>query len=285
MIKLIQRKKSLLSTGTVLVSVDKKKKLLPINKEIPEVSPVISKFAHLTFQPKPIETHVNSSVQEILDYWLRYGLKSLPKQGTKSFDTLVHSLNQLIYGKFFNGKIGCEAFQNTKFRTDQIKIVIDNFALSTKELDYYPVNKSYLKSCTLLSFLYSPYNTYTKSYFLHYLQHEPIKRIIDKNERLTNYLLGLYKTEILNGTKVDITNKTKEKMIDASSKLKTFFTKNQTKIRSGVVINEMKMARWLYESLVMDVKDLGKISPGFFCSGETFERRLPVYLNSQAIFK
>jgi hypothetical protein len=271
----------------------KKHTLIPLNKplltpliEPTEVSPENSKRKIIKVRPKKEVKEVKSTfIKNVMAYWSQSNLKSLPKENTKSFVATAKAIEQINKGKFFINKEGCEEFQNSSFPEEQIYMAIDKFTLSANDSTYYPIDKSYLKSVTLFQFFYSTYSKYTKSYFLHYLKNEPIQRVEDKNEQLTNYLLGLYKTNVLNGTDVDISIKTKEKFIDGSAKLKNFFARNTNRVRMGIVVNELKLSKWLYESILFDIKDATKILPGFFCSAETFERRLPIYLINQSIFK
>jgi hypothetical protein len=276
---LVKRKSSLPVTKRVLIQ--PKQTLTEPTVATPEVS----ERKHLKVRPQEVQEVKSTVVKNIIDYWVKSGLKSLPKEGTKSFKAIVLAITRINRGKFYTDKPELFEYQNSRFTEEQIMMAIDNFALSAKDSTYYPVNKAFIQNITLLQFFYHPYSQYTKSYFLHYLKNEPIKRVEDRNERLTDYLIGLYRTEVLNGTDVDISIKSKEKFIDASAKLKNFFTRNSAKIRNGIGINELKLSRWLYESILEDVKENSKILPGFFCSAETFERRLPIYLINQNIFK
>jgi hypothetical protein len=267
-IELVQRNK------TIPLLKEKKRVSLPLKKDINREQLKI----------KPKEKKIEYDTIGLLELWTNLNLKKLPKEYTKTYQTIIKTIRKLHRGTFFSDKSGFEQYVNKRFTTEQIESSIENFALSL-DPDYYPVNKEYLKNCSLSDFFYNSYHKYQKSYFLYYLENEPLKRVKDENEQLTNYIIGIYKTKVLNGTIVDMSSKTKDQFITASSLLKTFFNRNKPRIRTGVFINDLKMVQWLYESILMDVKETYKIKPGYFCSSETFSVRLPLYLDSQGIFK
>jgi hypothetical protein len=265
-----------------LVKRDKTKPLfIRIRRPLP--SPT---FDRSLYKIKPPEYEAPAHIQDIFDFWYSLNLKKLPSKTSVSYKNAIQSVEKILKGEFFTGKIAdYPEWANHKFPKEDMFLSIERFAISTNDPDYYPVDKSYHKSITLNYFLYNPYSKFQKSLFIYYLQNEPTLRVMDNNPTLTSYLITIYKKEVTSETVTDLSSNNKDKFIQASSQLKTFFIKNVSRLRMGISITEMKMARWLYEAILADVKDAYKIKPGFFCSKETFEVRLPLYLNSQGVLK
>lgn len=226
---------------------------------------------------------LNSNItKKVIDHWQGHQLRKIAAIGTKSYSYTIKVINQVEKGDFFYQK-GFEDDSHRPYSLDEIKLSIDRFALAANDAYYFPVVKQYLKKLELSRFFYDPFSNDTKSYFLKFLQYPPKKRVEDQNVQLTQYLMGQYRRTVIAGTPVKFCSETESKLAFASKRLKEFFTKNKSKISPGFAVNDLSMAKWLMDAVVFDVKEVQRITPGYLCSNETFERRLPVYLLTQAI--
>jgi len=236
-----------------------------------------------SYEPRKVEIKSTKEVDLIIEHWESIGFKKV-QESTIARKTTVSYIKKLKKGTLYNKCPFFSEYHNKKFTGQEIIMAIDNFALATFDSDYKPLDKTYLKKLPFYQFIFSPYATRNKSLFLDYYEDPPEFLIQDGNVKLTECLWQLYRKEILGGSEVVFSSKTRDKFILASKNLREFFDKNKGKVRIGYAVNAYSMTRWLFESIVRETKR-EKIVPGYFCSNETFSRRLPQYLYLEGILK
>lgn len=223
-------------------------------------------------------------VKEIIDFWLEQNLL-LPKQETKSYNNCVKNIKGLLNGRLFG----------EKYSIEQIKESILNFSFAATDNDFEPsdiVYKKILSKKRIGEFIYSPFsNNDEKSLFQYYLKNKPkpikSKEVIeDKHPMITKRLKKFYEEEVLGKAKVNYTQKDENCFRISAIKLKDFHKNNLSKFNRYMVVHDMNLSEWLFEAIKADCYgDVSKISPGWFSSNTTFNRRLPAYLFRQNIIE
>ncbi len=236
---------------------------------------------------------VPKNIESIINLWCASSLIN-HKPGSKTYSSIVKSIKQLLSGTFFN-KTMLNKYHGVKFSEDEIKLAIKNFALAATSPDFAPnlgSYKDYLKKLSMLTFFYNERSEKEKSLFIKYFESKPemlagqVRERKDTNPQLTEMIKNVYNSKILGGAVIEIDANMHQKFVLCSQLLSNFFDKNKNKINSVYIQRGNKdKASFLIDSLIHDVGDARKniISVGWLCSGETFSRRLPVYLFSQGI--
>ncbi len=232
-------------------------------------------------QPKKkINSRCSPYVMEVLTYWNEKGLR-VSKPETKMYARGIRLLKSLEAGKVF---MDTEYYSKSKFPIEDIKLAIDRFHQATIDYTFYPVDKKFFKHTSLDNFIFRTFPK-AESLLYRFLQNPPIQRLNDDYPILKNILMNLYRKEILGDGQIPISFKNTQRFVKASTMLKEYFLERRGRIRPGVIINDKNLADWLYKAVIQDTKEVSIISPGFFCSEETFTRRLPTYLNKIGIFR
>lgn len=223
-------------------------------------------------------------VKDIFDFWLDNKLL-LPKEGTKSYDDCIRNVKGLLNGRLFKDK----------YSVDQIKESILNFSISALDYDFEPSDAAYKKILSkkrIGEFIYSQFtSSKEKSLFQHYLKNKPkpikSKEVVeDKYPMITNRLKRFYEEEVIGGAKVSCTQKDENCFRVSAIKLKDFYNKNSSRFNRYMVVHDVNLSDWLFESIKADCNgDISKISPGWFSSDTTFNRRFPAYLFRQNIIE
>ena len=241
---------------------------------------------HPQLTPKKQEPplQVTSTVKEVLDFWLEQNLH-LPKQNTKSYDNCIRKVKGLLNGRLFS----------QKYSIEEIKTSIMNFSFAALDPDFEPTDLSYKKILSkknIDEFIYNSYNSNgNSSLFKNYLK-DPPKAIKSKQVVTTDYpvvankLRGFYVEGVLGGIKVELSVRDENCFRIAANKIMEFYKNNHSQFSSYMNINPPLMAQWLWESIKVDCNDdVSKITPGWFVSDTTFNRRYPAYLFRQAILE
>ena len=105
------------------------------------------------------------------------------------------------------------------------------------------------------------------------LENEPKKIEVDNQPELTASIIKVYQSTM--GEQINLSPLQIEKFMMASSRLNKYFKDNISRLNGRHYNNKMK-ATTLLESVFFDVGDQA-ITPGWLCSNETFNRRLPDY--------
>lgn len=235
------------------------------------------------YERKKIEVKSTIDVDMIVEHWESKGLKKVGSS-TLAAKTTVDSIKKLKKGTLFNSYSKFSDYHNRKFSMQEIMDTIDAFAFAAFDANYEPTDKIKLQKLPLHQFIFNPYVPKLKSPFLKYYENPPEPTIKDENERLTKCIYQLYRKVVLGGSETINPTKEQTKFILASKRLKEFFDRNRNKIHAGYAVNNLTMAQWLLESITRETK-LAQICAGFFCSNETFSRRLPQYLHSEGIIR
>jgi hypothetical protein len=239
---------------------------------------------------KKVPIRVPVKIAAILDYWESKGLQ-LARVNTKSYRDSVRSIATLFKGTAFNDTEYDAA--NKQFTTPEIKMVIDRFALAATDTSYLPLGgfKRHLRKLYPQTFIYNRFGLNggaEKSQFIHYLKNDPKPTLAarkDKHPKLTKAIKEEYRKTILGGYEVKFTIEDENKFISAAERATEFFRIIKPKLASYLSLDEEKIAGWMVRSIkdvLGDVK-LNQVTPGWLCSNNMFNHRLPAYLYAQAM--
>ena len=250
--------------------------------------------------PKKEKIIVPGNIMEIINFWNNSGLKKC-SVGTKTFGYAWDKINKAKSGKLFKND---PRMENRKYTSEEILLSIKNFALATLDPLYYPPPNTYVQkqyvSMPLSDFLYWPYSRKpeTASLFYHYLENKPelllneVSLVEDTFPRITKMYKDFFIKEALAGVppKRGISNRDENKFREGAKRTVEFFRDNKTKFLEYSIMGGMsaeKLANWVCESIIENRTPDEKVplSPGFFCSDYTFDRRLPAYLKKQGIWE
>ena len=246
----------------------------------------------LTLSPKPKkvkildaikEVSITGEQKEIVTKWNDYGFKKFYIRDTKTFSFAMKYLRQLKNGRLFINEKKLEMFKRPYTHKEILK-TIDNLNLAIHDPTQFGLEENdirRLKNCTLGDFIFNPFNPY-KSEFVKFLD----EKLIDTNNKITCVLKRFFIRKVLGGIKParGFSWYENSKFIEAGSKIKTFYTANKKLMRSSISGNgEEGFAKIVCEALVDDVGNVSQITPGFFSSELTFNRRIPAYLNKQGV--
>lgn len=257
----------------------------PLSNLMKALNVILPSELHPQQPKKPITPlQVPSDVQEIFDYWTELQLH-LPRTETKSHNECIRKVKGLLNGRLF-GK---------KYTIEEIKTSIINFSIAALDPNFEPSDAGYKKNLSKKNIDEFIYNSFLQkgnnSLFKVYLERSPepaTSKQIVKTEypKVVNKLKDFYIKEVIGGAEVQITDKDENSFRIAANRLMEFWDKNHSRFNSHMSINPPLMAGWLCEAIQADCNgDVSKITPGWFCSDTTFNRRYPAYLYRQAILE
>ena len=233
-----------------------------------EMKPIISDE-----HPKPLPKY-SKVIKEMVDYWnSKSVLRKHTRTDTSTFKNIIFHLRLLLKGKFFESLSVNSKYKNRKFSVDEFKTTVDKFALIVEDLTLFPKNKQYIKRLGISNFLFDVTSSKVESYFLYCFEGKLEKNIVDYFPELTLEIAKLFKE--VNGNNYKFSDDQMNRIILASSRLSSFFLKNNQKIKGRYYDNKMK-AQVLIESVLKDTQG-NTFTPGHLCSNDTFDRRLPQF--------
>jgi hypothetical protein len=223
-------------------------------------------------------------IKDIFEFWKEQNL-FLPKEGTKSYNDCIKKVKGLLNGRLFKDK----------YSVEQIKDSILNFSFAALDNDFEPSDILYKKQLAkkrIGDFIYCQFSkSKEKSLFLYYLNNKPkpikSKEVVeDKYPVITNRLKKFYREEVLGKVKTDFTQKDENCFRISAIKLKDFYKNNSSRFNKYMTVHDANLSDWLFEAIKADCKDeISMVSPGWFASNTTFNRRLPAYLFRQNILE
>ena len=246
------------------------------------------------------KVEIRTSIKEHILLWNSLQLKKCGVvRWTKKLKRTINYFNRLSRGTLFNNSILSDVTE--KFTNEQIQESIRNFTKAVKDSYYEPVKNTpyhaFLSRVDLFQFLCNS-NSESKigcSLFYHYLYYPPKRLEItgvipNKYPKITQEFKRFYILHVLGGVIPDngFTPKEEDNFRMAATKTFEFYQKNKCKmcglqIMGGVT--QKVLAQWVCDCVEKDVKDMNKLTPGWFSSDTTFERRLPRYLYNQGIIQ
>jgi hypothetical protein len=183
-------------------------------------------------------------------------------------------------------------WRNRPFTKEEIKRAVDIFESRIYNPYYYPKNKEFLKKMHIAFFFKSKQanSDKGKSWFLLSFTEPPEtagntnKTLEDRHPAVTSRLIERYKQEILGTNGYKLPEKDQQAFIRASIRLKEYMKENKVSERTHFNCNDRNIADWLFGAVFYaSGRTEYTVTPGWFCSDLTFERRLPAYLQKQAI--
>jgi hypothetical protein len=107
----------------------------------------------------------------IIEYWKSKGFKrDIPDRKTSAYSEIIIYLHGILDGTLFSYFKNKEA--DRKYSAQEVEESINNFALAVFNMDYFPIDKSFVTKVTLSRFLYNKQTAFEdkKSLFLNYLK-------------------------------------------------------------------------------------------------------------------
>lgn len=246
------------------------------------------------------DQEVNTSLVAIIDKW--NSLESLPHHnaGTKTYARITSNLESLFAGTFFNKIPEFAKYKGRRFNRPEIIEAMRRHHLAATSADYMPLNKTHLQSIRLDVFWYNSYGKTedSMSWFLHWLEHEPVlvnekrnESILSKdaNPDITNMLINWYSDVVMKGNNGHYTPQQVMDFVSASKRIKTYSEK--IKINNEgywVQMHDCKNKPELIAKLTMEMleeyinKNAKKVPTFFLASENTYTQFLPDYLKSTA---
>jgi len=219
------------------------------------------------------DIHCPKVIKQFLDIWNKYPVRKHLKQNTIAYTKAVDDLRRLIRGNFFDGLPVDNKFKKRKFTLEEFELSISRFSKMITNILYYPKNKKFFKSMSVSDFLFLHTSIEAKSQFLFSLEHEPKFIEVDINPKLTSAIIKVFQSTI--GTNYTSSLQQMDKFMMSSRRLNKYFNDNKRRL-DGRFYDDKRKANVLIQSVLFDVGDKA-ITPGWLCSNETFNRRLPNY--------
>ncbi len=212
-------------------------------------------------------------VKHYLDIWHKFPVRKHFKQNTVAYEKAVNDLRMLIRGTFFDQLPVDDGFKNRKFSPIEFEKAAYRFSQSITNLLCYPKNKKFFKNMSVSDFLYYNNSIENKSQFLYFLENEPELIEVDKNPKLTSAIMRVLQSAT--GKDFSTSSQQMDKFLMSSRRLHKYWGENKSRLNGRFYSDEM-IAKVLVESVLFDT-DGKDITPGWLCSNETFDRRLPEY--------
>lgn len=225
---------------------------------------------------------VPGTVQLHLDIWNSYGvLKKVVNNGTKRFESDLKSLKAYVRGSLFDGT-EFESFMEGKYNIDNFRFAVSRFSISASDPGFYPLDKKPLVGMTIKDFFLNPHSKVRSAFILH-LKHPPRPlaskiHIPERDYIMAATIIRKYAIIALDSREYAPATSDFHKFLDAASKLIFFLDKRRSMYR----IEDYQAAEYLVKAVAKDIGDPGRMSPGYLCSDDTFNRRLPNYLKDVA---
>lgn len=209
------------------------------------------------------EVLASPTVRGLVDYWRSLGLKV--GRRSRDYEAAVHAVRDLLHGKRFQSTR--YESQNRKFRIEEIKTAMDNFAKAALNDAYLPSRraKRRIKGHTLPQFVYNPFvrradQTKGDSQFLRYVQGPPApaSRQTDKDEfpAGTARLRNLYEQQALGGVKPRYNAAQEQALRFAVAMGVDFFQRNRKRLAVPHAVfgpdgvKQSRIAELLWEAMV-----------------------------------
>lgn len=277
----------------------------PYDKDLIQIKPTLHKrkpkIDRSKYVTMPSEKEQNLSVspvsQKVIDYWNALGLKKT-KMNTKSLHSASTKILKIIRGMLYISDdilVSKYPLARKKFTVEEIKDVIYQFHLAALNSEYEPSGKykNLLKKIDINSFLYNSFSDNGhRSLFLKYATEKPKQRVskselTPEDKVVADKIIAFYRKNVLGRTKAPLLPNDKNKLVEASNKLISFFKENGNHIVSWAKSSNLEMADLFCNAMEKIVDDelngdWSKLNSGYFKSDTTFLRRFPAYLNSQA---
>lgn len=247
----------------------------------------------INYKIKTKEPFVSKKTNELLSIWNNSGLRKHNNPRTKIYSQAISCLKALARGTFFDNIEPYGYLKGRKFSKREFLDSVSRFRLAALDPTFEPIDpkiKNNLAKFSLPDFLFNPRTG--KSWFVECLEKTPRLHILpykqnDEYPQTTKCLKDMYIDKVLSGAKPKngLSVTMERKFILAAKQLEEFFDYNKDRLKHPFVIKNgyKDKCRLLWESLIEDIGDPAKITPGHFASEYTFAHRLPAYLNYQGI--
>lgn len=241
-----------------------------------------NKSQELDRSPPPTKAVVPDTIKPFLELWFQVGGM---KHGilTKTLKEGVKGLKQLRRGIFFKDKLEFEKV-NGRLQLSQWETVLERYQKAMSP-EYLPIQKGGLK-VSLPAFMFNSFakTVQSKSWLLHFMEHEPERKTPERFPKMTEALIKAFGRVYLNDEDYVPNASEVDRFILGANRLGMFFVKNQRKMSPHFRLTDYKKAELVVKAVKSGVGKNTMVTPGFLCSNLTFDIRLPVYLKEQAIF-
>lgn len=234
---------------------------------------------------------ITPAMQYILDHWDAMELQPTMQITSKVYRDGLIKLSTLLHGKPSNMNDDEKLLLNNEFfirqyEPEEIKDSITRFALAAKSDKYEPPDKRKLKKVNLNNFITSGYPkiySYFQTYLNQYMPKPLYQTKESKYPEIVARLKRRYFHDILGAIAPSkLSPQDENAFIDASNKLMEYWKTNGRKMHGS--FTSMEKADLLFEAVKNSaMSNLAIITPGWFCSENTFTKRLPAWLQHERI--
>lgn len=244
-------------------------------------------------------------MRSVVEFWNDFDVYGLHlvrhKDHTGTMRTILEIVEKLMAGTFFDDKPEYPAYQGRKFTYEEITQVISNFGKAAFDPLYEPRYgyKKHLRHVRMPQFFYNRFRVSRrseKSLFLKYLENPPkklderallgLRSVPDDYPDITKVLLTWYVEERFGGCDARLTYVERNDLRRAAKRLHDAYLRMRERLIDEVR-NPRSFAKLAISAVAKEVKyrNAGsRVTPGWFNDG-FFNRTLPAYLNTQAMFK
>jgi hypothetical protein len=229
-------------------------------------------------QEKIIAT--SSEVKAIVDIWNSLGLRKVIPASTKSYRDNVSKVEKFLNGSLYVGISGLQEYAQF-YSISDFETTSEKFFLAATDPNYQPLEKKWLKTASLGSFLYNErgITDRSRSYFLWYLVHDPELETQTKNidPLLCQAIRKGYAELVLKDPlyKPDLADQTY--FVVGSNKLTAFVKGTQFEFWS--IDQKVEL---IFQALTLQW-GIPRIRPFSFAVDSTFKHTIPAYLAHKGV--
>ncbi len=245
------------------------------------------------YKEKPLPS-VPRSIQSLIDTWNNLGLHKHKDPSTKVYQIIVSNLKSLLRGKFFTEEMlanysnEVSEILDKKFSEEEVTNIFISLKNACSPL-YEPTGtfKTYLRTISLPDYLYNPMSK--KSFFLEFFFSPPVllantvSLVENPNPSITSVFKSFYQRTVLGGVAPSYSIVEENKFSRATQRAMEFLRKYGRRMVSVNGVTDF--ASLVCNALQESVDDQNtKLEIGHFASDRTWNKVVPSYLQSQAIF-
>lgn len=236
------------------------------------------------------ETKLNREAGFVMNYWKRAGF---PEVKEKYEEYTIDLIKMFLTGKFsdkipsFKGRE-----EDRPYSHNEIIIGIQNRKLKAFDSEYWPTEdvKKKMRRMTLSSWLLIPGKEKDPSTFIRDFYKEPKKvtasvgMIDDVNPVFTSLVKQIFAKEVINMPVNKWSNTDENKFRLATKRFEEFKYEHRNRLDNLILypVSQEKVARLFVKSAIYGANgEAYKLSPGWLCSDQQFNIRLPKFLNDK----
>ena len=238
-----------------------------------------------SLKPKQAKVNVPLSTREIIDFWNSLGLKktkefNIDGRITKGFKRILENTSSLHNGSLSNSDPLFSFLKGKKVSVDQVKSIVERFAKSDER------KMSNYKILSLGEFIFNPFAFGSKGKSLYAFFERGQEPFLEENTDpdMVTAFKRFYRIEVLGGIKPVYKIEEENAFRMAAKKTSEFFEKNAHRMNLASTDSPNQLVDLVCQAIKLSAgEDISRVSPGWFSSDVTFNRRLPSYLKHEGM--